>query len=162
MRWALPFPLLTIGLLVLWLLLNQSVTPGSVILGGVLALAASWALVPLQPRKARFRRPGVALRLALIVLGDIIRSNIAVARIIFGLGRRDRRSGFVRIPLELRDPYGLTALACIITATPGTLWIEYDSETETVLIHVLDLVDEDAWVRLIKRRYEQRLMEIFE
>jgi multicomponent K+:H+ antiporter subunit E len=97
-----------------------------------------------------------------LVVADIVRSNIAVARIIFGLGRRDRRSGFVRIPLEMRDRYGLTALACIITATPGTLWIEYDGETGAVLIHVLDLVDEDAWIRLIKRRYEQRLMEIFE
>jgi len=159
-RW-LPYPLLSTGLLAMWLLLNESVAPGTVILGGILALGASWALMALRPAKARVRRPGVAVRLAFMVVADIVRSNIAVARIIFGLGRRDRRSGFVRIPLELRDPYGLTALACIITATPGTLWIEYDSETETVLIHVLDLVDEDAWVRLIKRRYEQRLMEIF-
>ena len=160
-RW-LPFPLLATGLLAMWLLLNESVAPGAVILGGILALGASWALVPLRPAKAKVRRPGVAVRLVLLVVADIVRSNIAVARIIFGLGRRDRRSGFVRIPLEMRDRYGLTALACIITATPGTLWIEYDSETGAVLIHVLDLVDEDVWIRLIKRRYEQRLMEIFE
>ena len=160
-RW-LPFPLLATGLLAMWLLLNESVAPGAVILGGILALGASWALMALRPAKAKVRRPGVAVRLALMVVTDIVRSNIAVARIIFGLGRRDRRSGFVRIPLELRDPYGLTALACIITATPGTLWIEYDSETEAVLIHVLDLVDEEAWVRLIKSRFEQRLLEIFE
>ena len=29
-------------------------------------------------------------------------------------------------------------------------------------LHVLDLVDEETWVRLIKDRYERRLMEIFE
>ena len=108
-RW-LPFPLLSTGLLAMWLLLNESVAPGSVILGGILALGASWALMALRPAKARVRRPGVAVRLALMVVADIVRSNIAVARIIFGVGRRDRRSGFVRIPLELRDPYGLTAL----------------------------------------------------
>ena len=160
-RW-LPFPLLSIGLLAMWLLLNESVAPGAVILGGILAFGASWALVPLRPAKARVGRPGVAARLVLLVVADIVRSNIAVARIIFGLGRRDRRSGFVRIPLALRDRYGLTALACIITATPGTLWVEYDTADNTMLLHVLDLIDEEEWVRIIKDRYETRLMEIFE
>jgi multicomponent K+:H+ antiporter subunit E len=62
----------------------------------------------------------------------------------------------------MRDPYGLAALACIITATPGTVWVEYDSAQGTMLLHVLDLVDEEEWVRIIKDRYERRLMEIFE
>ena len=31
-----------------------------------------------------------------------------------------------------------------------------------LLIHVLDLVDKDEWVALIKNRYEALLMEIFE
>jgi multicomponent K+:H+ antiporter subunit E len=162
MRRVVPHPLLAASLLVLWLLLNQSLAPGSMILGAVLALGASRALVPLGPPKARFRRPGVAVRLALMVLGDIIRSNIAVARIILRPARPDRRSGFVHIPLDMRDAYGLAALACIITATPGTIWVEFDSAAGTVLIHVLDLIDEEAWVRTIKDRYERRLMEIFE
>jgi multicomponent K+:H+ antiporter subunit E len=56
----------------------------------------------------------------------------------------------------------LAALACIITATPGTLWVEYDSADNTMLLHVLDLIDDEEWVRIIKGRYEKRLMEIFE
>lgn len=31
-----------------------------------------------------------------------------------------------------------------------------------MLLHVLDLIDEDEWRRIIKERYEKRLMEIFE
>lgn len=162
MRWRPPFALLTAALLVMWLLLNGSVTPGSIILGGVLALGASWALLALDPPKARLRRPLAALRLALVVLVEIVRSNNAVARIILHTGARDRRSGFVPIPLDMRDPYGLATLACIITATPGTIWVEYDSARSTLLLHVLDLIDEEAWVRIIKDRYERRLMEIFE
>jgi len=29
-------------------------------------------------------------------------------------------------------------------------------------IHVLDLIDENAWIRTIKHRYERLLLEIFE
>jgi multicomponent K+:H+ antiporter subunit E len=160
-RW-LPFPLLTAALLALWLLLTGSVAPGAIVLGGVLAFGAGKALTALNPPKSRFRRPRAALRLALVVLAEIVRSNNAVARIILRPVARHRRSGFVRIPLDMRAPYGLAALACIITATPGTLWVEYDSADNTMLLHVLDLIDEEEWVRIIKDRYETRLMEIFE
>jgi multicomponent K+:H+ antiporter subunit E len=160
-RW-LPFPLLTAALLALWLLLTGSVAPGAVVLGGVLALGAGKALTALDPPKSRFRRPRAVLGLALVVLAEIVRSNNAVARIILRPVARHRRSGFVRIPLDMRAPYGLAALACIITATPGTLWVEYDSADNTMLLHVLDLIDEEEWVRIIKDRYEMRLMEIFE
>ena len=100
---------------------------GHVLLGGVVALVGGWALTALQPPKARVRRPGAILRLSSLVLADIVRSNIAVARIISVSGRRKRTSGFVNIPLELRDPYGLAVLACIITSTPGTFWVELRS-----------------------------------
>jgi multicomponent K+:H+ antiporter subunit E len=160
-RW-LPFPLLTAALLALWLLLTGSMAPGTIVLGGALALGAGRALTALDPPKSRFRRPRAALRLALVVLAEIVRSNWAVARIILLPDVRQRRSGFVRIPLDMRTPYGLAALACIITATPGTLWVEYDSADNTMLLHVLDLIDEEEWVRIIKDRYETRLMEIFE
>ena len=62
---------------------------------------------------------------------------------------RTRRSGFVLVPLDMRSPYGLAALACIITATPGTIWVNTTPRGH-LLLHVLDLVDEEAWVRTIK------------
>lgn len=162
-RW-LPFPILTAALVAVWLFLNESVSPGTVILGGVLSLGAVRALTALDPPEGRFRfqRPRVALALAWSVLTDIVRSNIAVARIILRPGTGGRVSGFVRIPLDLRAPYGLATLACIITATPGTVWVEYESAGNTILLHVLDLVDETLWIETIKDRYEKRLMELFE
>jgi multicomponent K+:H+ antiporter subunit E len=157
-----PFPLLSVGLLVLWLLLNQTVSLGHLLLGSLLALAGGWALSALQLPKGRVRRPGAILRLSSLVLADIVRSNIAVARIILGFGGRELTSGFVRIPIDLRTPYGLAALACIITSTPGTLWVNFDSAKGVLTIHVLDLIDESEWVRTIKDRYERHLLEIFE
>ncbi|WP_431858089.1 Na+/H+ antiporter subunit E [Azospirillum sp.] len=160
-RW-LPFPLLTAALLGVWLILNESVSPGTVILGCALSVGAVRVLTALDPPEGRFRRPLVALTLALVVLGDIVRSNMAVARIILNPAAGNRTPGFVRIPLDLRAPYGLATLACIITATPGTIWVEYESAGNSVLLHILDLVDDQVWIDTIKDRYEKRLMEVFE
>jgi multicomponent K+:H+ antiporter subunit E len=157
------FPLGALGLLILWLLLNQSLSLGHILLGGLVAFAGLWAFSALDPASVRLRRPRAMVRLACLVLADIVRSNIAVGRIVLGLaGSRERRSGFVDIPLELRNPNGLAALACIITATPGTLWVSHDEAQATLMIHVLDLIDETEWVRTIKGRYESLLLEIFE
>jgi len=160
-RW-LPFPLLTASLLAMWLLLVGSAGLGAVLFGSLLAFLGARALLALEPARARLRRPRAALELGWVVLLEILRSNNAVARIILSPGARNRTSGFVRIPLDMRDPYGLAALACIITATPGTVWVEYDSSEGAMLLHVLDLIDGEDWVRIVKDRYERRLMEIFE
>lgn len=159
----LSYPLLAIAFLLLWLLLAESISPGALLLGLVLAVAGSGVLAALGVPKVRLGRLRSVPGLLFDVLMEIVRSNAAVARII--LQPREpgaRRSGFVRIPLDMRNPYGLSALACILTATPGTVWVDYEARGGTMLLHVLDLVDEEAWVRRIKDMWEARLMEIFE
>jgi multicomponent K+:H+ antiporter subunit E len=157
----LPYPIASASFLAFWLLLNQSLSLGHLVLGAAAGLVGGWALAALEQPKARPRRLVTMVRLAGAVFADIVRSNIAVARIILGLEPRAYTSGFVEIPLELRDPYGLATLACIITSTPGTLWVEFDAASGTLTIHVLDLVDKAEWVRTIKGRYERALLEIF-
>ncbi len=157
-RWF-PHPITAAILLVIWLLLNQSVAPGHIVVGAVIAFAASHALAALRPEPVRIGSTTAILRLAGIVVFDIVRSNLAVARIV--ISRRKRVSGFIRLPLDMRDVNGLAVLACIITATPGTLWVQFNRADNMLLIHVLDLVDEETWIRLIKHRYERLLMVIF-
>lgn len=157
----LPYPLLATSLLVMWVLLN-GLSAGHIVLGAVIGIAASWAMTALQPAKPRLRRWDLIPGLFITVMADVLRSNIAVAGIVLRGRRPDRTSGFVTIPLELRDPTGLAVLACIITSTPGTAWVEYRSATGVLLLHVLDLAEEQEWIDLIKGRYERPLTEIFE
>ena len=160
-RW-LPFPLLSAALLVMWLLLNQSVAPAHLVAGALLALGCPLVMTAFELPRASVRRSRAIVQLAWLVLVDIVRSNNAVASIILRPGQPRQTSGFVEIPLDLRDRYGLTTLAIIITSTPGTLWANYDSTTGVMTLHVLDLIDESAWADRIKQRYESLLVEIFE
>lgn len=156
-----PYPLLTLALTLMWLLMQQSVGLGHILLGFGVAWFASLAMAQLQPHKPKIRRPGLVLKLFWLVTLDIIRSNLAVSRIILAGQRRKPTAGFIKMPLELRDPAGLAVLSCIITATPGSAWLEYSPAESSVLIHVLDLIDEEEWVSTVKQRYETLLMEIF-
>lgn len=159
-RW-LPYPLFSLALGAAWLVLNQSLAPLDV-LAGIAAGLAGGALFALlhRPRSRVHRRLGVALELAGLVFADIVRSNLAVARLVIR-PRPGRVAGFVPVPLQLTHPGGLAVLACIVTATPGTSWAGYDASRNLLSIHILDLVDGPAWVAEFKARYEARLLELF-
>ncbi len=162
MKRLVPHPLLSLALLFVWLLLN-GFSLGHLLLGAAVALVAGWALGAVEPTGPRIRRWDSLVRLVVIVSIDIVRSNIAVSRLILGGGRgRDRRSGFVELPLRMQDPAPLALLAMIVTATPGTAWVEHDPDRKILLLHVFDFLDEEEWRHLILDRYEAHLLEIFE
>jgi multicomponent K+:H+ antiporter subunit E len=157
----LPHPLLTAILILMWLLLTRF-SLGHLVLGSVIAVLAGLALAQIEPEAPRIRSWSALFRLVVIVSADIVRSNWAVARLMLTNGRHGARtSAFVVIPLRLRNPVPLALLAGILTATPGTAWLEHDREAGTLLLHVFDMVDEEEWRVLIRDRYEALLMEAF-
>ena len=153
-------PLVWLALVAMWLLLNGSLEPGQIILGMIVATLACWAALPLVPPKSRVRNVGTIFVLLGLVIVDVIKSNIDVLKLV--LSGRTARSAFVDIPLELTDENGLAILACIVTATPGSAWIEHNSARNIVTIHVLDTPDAQTWASDFKRTYEQRLVEILQ
>lgn len=160
-RW-LPSPLMSAILLATWLLINQSLAPGHILLGLALAIGLPLLGLPLQPLGyPRVLRPVTLFRLLSWALVEIVRSAFNVSRIILFGGRGELNSQFVHIPLDLRNPFGLALLSCLINSTPGTVWVELLEGNELVL-HVFDLHEEQWWIDTIKQRYERPLIEIFE
>ncbi len=160
MRTWLPYPLLSVGLLFIWLLLNQSVAPGTFLMGTVLATGLGWVTLKLGLVRSHPRRVLLIVRFGFAVAVDVIRSNIAVIAVILRGQRRPPNSGFLTIDLDLEDENALALLACVMTATPGTAWLEYDRGRKSLLFHVLDMENEDIWLDTVKR-YETALKEIF-
>lgn len=160
-RW-LPSPPLSLGLFVVWLLLNQALDAATLLLAAILALVVPVLTQSLRPARVRMRRPGVALRLAGVVACDLVVSALTVARLLL-TRRNDRMApGFVRVPLDMRDPNALAVLAMIVCLTPGTAWAEIALDRSTLLIHLFDCADVPAFIAMVKARYERPLMEIFE
>lgn len=162
MKHILPHPWFAAAIFCTWVILAGTYSPLSYAFAALLAVVLSRMIRVLEPRYAHPKSLKAAMKLSVIVLYDIVRSNIAVARIILGRKSSKHVSGFVPIPLTMKNPNGLAVLGIIITSTPGTLWVQYDSRRNMLLLHVLDLVDKSEWVELIQNRYERLLMEIFE
>ena len=163
MRSWLPYPVLSLLLCALWLLLNQAIDPANLLFGVLLGIAVpllTWRLQPLG--YPRLRKPLVFMRLIGMASVEVVRSCFNVCRIILFRDHSTVRAEFMRVPLSLRDPYGLAMLSCLINMTPGTVWVEILPETHELSLHVFDLHDQQWWIDTIKDRYERPLIDIFE
>ncbi|MEM0516029.1 Na+/H+ antiporter subunit E [Pseudoalteromonas sp. YIC-827] len=170
-KW-LPTPFRSVLLFIVWLLLNNSVSAGHLILGAVLAIAIPLMIAPFHTAQPLILRPGLATKQVFVVLWDIITANVEVAFKILAPTKR-LRPGFIKVPLDLQHELPITILASTVSLTPGTVSAEVYPIPESLpkgevptqrflLIHVLDLDDEQALIDTIKSRYEAPLKEIFQ
>ena len=67
------------------------------------------------------------------------------------------RPAFVAVPLDLQTDLAISLLASTITLTPGI-----STDRKVLLVHALDVEDQDELVAVITQRYEKPLKEVFE
>lgn len=156
-----PHPVLSLILLLSWVLLSRSVSPATVLTGAILAFIIPFFTRRYWPERPRIRRMGTLLAFMPVFLWDVLVANLKVAWLIVNVTRRLRPRWLV-IPLELDNTHAITMLANVITLTPGTLSAEVGPDRETLLVHGLDVEDEEEAIAFIKRRYEAPIRKIFE
>lgn len=156
-----PHPLLSAAIAAVWILLANEPTPGAIVLAAIVGVAIPKFTSVYWPGRPRVRNPRMIVEYALIVLWDIVVSNVQVARLVLFRRPETLRSRFVTIALDLHSPEAITVLAGTITMTPGTLTADYDPDGHTLQVHCLHAPDPDEVVATIKERYERRLRSIF-
>jgi multicomponent K+:H+ antiporter subunit E len=161
MKRLLPYPVLSGLLAVLWLLLQQSLAPAHLLSGALLGLLLPRLVDGFLGAGERPRRWDLALRLLLVVLKDIVLSNIAVAKLVLNPASRPRPA-WVPVPLRLQSELGRSLLASIITTTPGTVSCTIDEARGLILVHALDCDDAAAMAADIQARYEAPLRAILD
>jgi multicomponent K+:H+ antiporter subunit E len=156
-----PMPAHSLLLFCVWLLLNNSISPGHIVLASFFAFIIPLLTSSLQDPQPKIRRPLLSLRYVLRVIGDIIVANFEVALLVVGPNRK-LNPAFVAVPIEIAHKFPITILASTVSLTPGTVSAEVSENNQWLYVHVLNLDDKDALIASIKQRYEAPLKEIFQ
>ena len=158
-RWLPSLPL-SVTVFCFWLLMNDEISVGQVVMALVLALVIPPFAARLDREFARIGRLRSVPRMLGVLLWDIVQANVTVALQVLGPERKIT-PGFIWVPLDIANIHGIAALTSIITLTPGTVSSALSADRRHLLVHVLNLKDADEVIRQIKTRYEAPLMEIF-
>lgn len=156
----LPMPFHSMMLFVVWLLLNNSISAGQIVLAAFFAITIPWLVKDMRDEHPKIRRPFLAICYVLMVMKDIVVANVEVALLIIGPIKK-LQPGFVAIPINLSSDLGITILASTVSLTPGTVSAEISKDKTWLYIHSLHLDDEQALIAEIKTRYEAPIKEIF-
>ena len=132
-----PQPMLTIVLATVWLLLVNEISAGYAVLGLLIGLSVPWITSSYWPGSTSPRKPLLVIEYHPgRALGNIVVSNITVARLILFRPGDSLRSRFVTVPLDLtlrkpspfyRDYYD----------DPGTVSADLSSDGTKPLVHPL-------------------------
>lgn len=160
-RRLLPHPALSLAVALIWLLLVNRFAWGSLVFALALGLVIPIVTEPYWPGRARLRSPLRILGYLGIVIHDIVKANIDVARIVLFMPKADLCPCWLVVPLELTAPEAVAVLMGTITLTPGTVSCDLAEDGSALLVHALHCPDPTATVDEIKTRYEARLKEIF-
>lgn len=133
-------------LLALWLLAWGEISPARIIAGILVAIGLLVVFPPehrpddLGPLRIH---PVAALRLVAYVLGQLVTSNILVAREILTPGS-NVHTGVLSHPLGDVCEETMSLVANIIALTPGTMTVELTRDPNILYVHFLLLDDLDA------------------
>ena len=156
-----PHPLLTLFLTLVWCLLINGISSGTVAFGLILGIIVPIITSAFWPHRPTMQRPDKMLVYIVIVIWDIVVANVEVALIVLFKSNEKMQPAWITIPLDIRTPEAIATLAGTITLTPGTVSADLSDEGHALLVHALDAPNPDEVRDDIKARYEARLKEIF-
>lgn len=152
-------PVLSLLLAATWLALSRSLEPVHLLSAALLGLVIPRLLHRFLPAAGGIRW-GAAFGLVLVVLWDIVKSNVIVARIVLGPMSRPQPA-WLAVPLATGHERINAIFASIITTTPGTVSATIDEAAGVIWVHALDCSDAQAAIDDMKLRYEAPLLKIF-
>jgi multicomponent Na+:H+ antiporter subunit E len=131
------------ALLVLWLLAWGDISTANVLSGAAFGSVLVIAFPPRRRSAVHRLRPLGIVRLVLYVIGQLVVSNLIVARVI--LSRRSEvRTGVLAYHVQDASDQVLTLISNVIALTPGTMTVEVIREPPTIYVHFLLLDDPDS------------------
>ena len=153
--------------LIIYLVIVSRITLYDLLVGSAVSLVAALVVGGELASKASkifsLKRIGYGLAYILYYLFVIEpKCHIRVAKMILGLEKP--RPGLIKIPYSYSSDYSVASLADSITNTPGTLVIDIDETSKTMLIHWLDykcLSPDQSW-KEIASVFDKWIKKIFE
>ncbi len=157
-------------ILSIWLILAGSLSLPVILAGlvvtyfGLRAFGGRGVVIAGAPRVSDLGyRIVTALIFVPVFLWEIFSSAISVSRLVYQ--RNPRMSpGVVSVRTILTSKTAITILANLITLTPGTLTMDFDSRERCYYVHWIDVttLDEDERAEVLIKKMEEYLRRILE
>lgn len=135
---------------------SNALTPLGILMAMILIYLVLKLGAGLMGVRSYVRRVELGTVFAFWFAREIVYASVDVARVVFALNCAPRPA-IVAIRLVRRDDRIATLVGGLLTLTPGTMAMEYESETGLMYVHALDAENVES-VEMGVREIEARLL----
>ncbi|MET4562115.1 multicomponent Na+:H+ antiporter subunit E [Lysinibacillus parviboronicapiens] len=153
--------ILNLFIATLWLLLQDEITPQftTFLMGFIVGVGILYAMHRFYGTQFYLRRVFSTIKLLWLFNWELLLSSYSVLRQIT-TPKLNITPGIFTYKTELKGDWEVTALALLLTLTPGSVVMEVSEEGDLFYIHAMDIEQsKDAVIRSIGK-FEQAIMEV--
>ncbi|WP_341301226.1 Na+/H+ antiporter subunit E [Lysinibacillus sp. FSL H8-0500] len=153
--------ILNLFIATLWLLLQDEVTPqfSTFLMGFIVGIGILYAMHRFYGTQFYLRRVFSILKLLWLFNWELFLSSYSVLKQIM-TPKLNITPGIFTYKTVLKGDWEITALAVLLTLTPGSVVMEVSEEGDVFYIHAMDIEEsKDAVIRSIGK-FEQAIMEV--
>ncbi|MGE7092411.1 Na+/H+ antiporter subunit E [Lysinibacillus sp. NPDC048646] len=153
--------ILNLFIATLWLLLQDEITPQftTFLMGFIVGVGILYAMHRFYGTQFYLRRVFSIIKLLWLFNWELLLSSYSVLRQIT-TPKLNITPGIFTYKTELKGDWEVTALALLLTLTPGSVVMEVSEEGDLFYIHAMDMEQsKDAVIRSIGK-FEQAIMEV--
>lgn len=142
-----------------WAAVNGSFSLLSLVVGLVVGGLVLWIVRPLYGPTRYFSNVADTVRLAGFFVWELVVSCLQVAHDVL-TPTHYSRPGVIAVPLDAETAFEITAVANLITLTPGTMTLDVSEDRRTLWVHAMFVDDPDALRAALKQGMERRVLEV--
>lgn len=153
--------ILNLFIAALWLLLQDEITPKftTFLMGFIVGIGILYAMHRFYGTQFYLRRVFSIFKLMRLFIRELLLSSYSVLKQIT-TPKLNITPGIFTYKTELKGDWEITALALLLTLTPGSVVMEVSEEGDLFYIHAMDMEEsKDAVIRSIGK-FEQAIMEV--
>ena len=147
-------------LTLVWSGLLGGITLANLVSGFVVSYFLLWLVTRCQRgHDGYFGKLPRVLGFIVYYLWELVKSNAIIAYDVL-TPTHHMKPGVIGIPIEAKTDLEITALANLITMTPGTLSLDISPDRKTLYVHAMYIHDPEELRRDIKENFEPRVLAL--
>lgn len=154
------YPAINLVLTLIWCGLLGDITLANLVSGFVVSYALLWLVTRGQSgHDGYFGKLPRLIGFLGYYLWELVKSNAIIAYDVL-TPTHHMKPGVIGIPIKAQTDLEITALANLITMTPGTLSLDISPDRKTLYVHAMYIRDPEALRRDIQENFEPRVLSL--
>ncbi|GAB2569218.1 Na+/H+ antiporter subunit E [Gracilibacillus alcaliphilus] len=151
--------LINVLIAVLWMFLHNEYTFATFFAGYIIGIIILFIIRRFLMFDFYINRVWAAIKLICLFFIELIKANIDVVKVVLN-PKQNHQPGIVAVKTKLESDFEISILAALITLTPGTISMDFSSDSKTIYVHAIDVPDKQAMIRDIQESFEKAIMEV--